>query len=259
MTATHPIRATAAGEEWSGDEDTKDGFGRQTRSLTPRLVPAPPPPPDQARQAAVADNKQPATTRLFSWHRVDPLKDGFELRMDANGRPLARLTIGGIGIPSARLDVGEQRLLFTEVANRQVTITDASTRTVVAEFEWQRLGRRGTLRFLDGGQLSWRKTGRWRPSFTVVDRFSNLLLRFHPDGRALSHGLNTSLAPPVGSRDDLTLLLALGWFLLVSIGAATPPRPVAMQARRGHELGFKSAAMVDDLRRLLENAYHWAD
>lgn len=230
MTATNPIPATAAGEEWSGYEDREDRFGRRTRSLTPRLVPAPHPPDEAGQAAMVADNKQPATTHLFSWHRVDPLKDGFELRMDAAGRPLARLTIGGVGIPSARLDVGEQRLLFTEVANRQVTMTDASTRTVVAEFEWQRLGRRGTLRFVEGGQLRWRRTSRWRRTFTVVDRFGNLLLRFYPDGRALSHGLNSSPEPPVGLRDDLTLLLALGWLLLVSIGAATPPHPVAMQA-----------------------------
>lgn len=225
MTADHTIPAAAVGEERSGYEDR---LGHQTRSLTPWLVPVPPP-PDEARQAAtVADNKQPATTHLFAWYLIDPLKDGFELRMDAAGRPLARLTIGGIGIPSARLDVGGQRLLFTEVANRQVTITDASTRTVVAEFEWQRLGRQGTLRFVEGGQLRWRRTSRWRRTFTIVDRFGNLLLRFYPDGRVLSQGLNTSLELSVGLRDDLTLLLALGWFLLVSTGATTPLQPVAM-------------------------------
>jgi hypothetical protein len=225
MTTNHTIPATAAGEQRSGYEDR---FRQQTRSLTPRLVPVPPPPNEAREAATVADNKQRATTHIFAWHLIDPLKDGFELRMDAAGRPLARLTIGGIGISSARLDVSGQRLLFTEVANQQVTITDASTRTVVAEFEWQRLGRQGTLRFVEGGQLRWRRTSRWRRTFTVVDRFSNLLLHFYPDGRALGPGLNTRLEPSVGSRDDLTLLLALGWFLLVTTGAATPPKPVAM-------------------------------
>ena len=227
MTANPTLSATAAGEERPGYEDR---LGHQTRSRTPRLVPVPPP-PDEARQAAtVADNKQRPTTHMFAWHLIDPLKDGFELRMDAADRPLARLTSGGIGIPSARLDVGGQRLLFitNELGNPQVAITDADTRTVVAKFQWQRLGRQGTLRFMEGGQLRWRRTSRWRRTFTVVDRFGNLLLRFYPDGRALSHGLNTPLVPPVGSRDDLTLLLALGWFLLVSSGAATPLQPVAM-------------------------------
>jgi hypothetical protein len=227
MTADHTIPATAVGEERSRYEDR---LGHQTRSLTPRLVPVPPP-PDEARQAAtVADNKPRATTHSFAWHLIDPLKDGFELRMDATGRPLARLTIGGIGTPSARLDVGDQRLLFTinELGNPQVAITDASSRTVVAKFEWQRLGRQGTLRFVEGGQLRWRRTSRWRRTFTIVDRFGNLLLRFYPDGRALSHGLNTPLELSVGLRDDLTLLLALGWFLLVSTGATTPLQPVGM-------------------------------
>jgi hypothetical protein len=224
MTANPTIPATAAEEERSGHEDR---FGQRTRSLTPRLVPVPPP-PDEVRQAATVADNQHATTHLFAWHLIDPLKERFELRMDAAGGPLARLTIGGIGIPSARLDVGEQRLLFTEVANQQVTITDASTRTVVAEFEWQRPGRQGTLRFLEGGQLRWRRTSRWRRTFTFVDRFGNLLLRFYPDGRGLGHGLNTLLEPPVGSRDDLTLLLALGWFLQISSGGIVPPKPVAM-------------------------------
>jgi hypothetical protein len=229
MTTNHTIPATAAGGEQSGHEGR---FHQGTRSLTPRLVPAPPP-ADEAREAAtVADNQQRLTTHLFAWHLIDPLKDRFELRMDAAGRPLARLTIGGIGISSATLDVGGQRLLFTEVANRQVTITDASTTTVVADFEWQRPGRQGTLRFVEGGRLRWRRTSRWRQTFTFVDRFGNLLMRFHPDGRALGPGLNTRLEPSVGSRDDLTLLLALGWFLLVSSGAATPPELVAMPARR---------------------------
>jgi hypothetical protein len=226
MTTNHTIPATAAGMERSGYEGR---FRQGTRSVTPRLVPVPPP-PDEARQPTVADNKQRTTTHSFAWYLIDPLKDGFELRMDATGRPLARLTIGGIGIPSARLDVGGQRLLFipNELGNRQVAITDASTRTVVAEFEWQRLGRQGTLRFVEGGQLRWRRASRWRPTFTLVDRFGNLLMRFYPDGRTLSHGLNTPLEPSVGSRDDLTLLLALGWFLLVSTGVAIPPGPVAM-------------------------------
>jgi hypothetical protein len=227
MTANPTTPATAAEDERSGYEDRS---GQQTRSRTPRLVPVPPP-PNEARQAAtVAGDRRGATMQTFSWHLVDPLRDGFELRIDAADRPRARLTIGGIGIPSARLDVGGQRLLFitNELGNPQVAITDASTRAVVAKFQWQRPGRQGTLRFVEGGQLSWRRTSRWRRTFTLVDRFGTLLMRFHPDGRALAHSLNFPLEPSGGSRDDLTLLLALGWFLLISSGAATPPDPVTI-------------------------------
>jgi hypothetical protein len=223
MTTNHTIPAPATGEERSGYEGRLLGG---TRSLPPRLVPVPPP-PEQAREAATVADNQRRTTHSFAWHLVDAFRDGFELRMDAAGHPLARLTVGGMGTPSARLDAGGQRLLFTEVANRQVTIADADTRTVVAEFEWQRPGRRGTLRFVEGGQLWWRRTSRWRRTFTVVDRFGNPLLRLSPDGRALGRGLDTPPEPSAGSRDDLTMLLALGWFLLISSGAATRPEPVA--------------------------------
>jgi hypothetical protein len=226
MTANPTIPATAAEDERSGYQDRLG----QTRPRTPRLVPVPPLPNEARKAATVADSNRRATSHLFSWHLIDPLRDGFELRMDAADRPLARLTIGGIGTPSARLDLGGHRLLFTtnELGNPQVAITDASTRTVVAKFEWQRLGRQGTLRFVEGGQLRWRRTSRWRRTFTLVDRFGNLLIRFYPDGRALGHDLHTPLEPSGGSRDDLTLLLALGWFLLISIGAATPPDPIAI-------------------------------
>jgi hypothetical protein len=226
MTANPTIPATAAEDERSGYEDRLG----QTRSGTPRLVPVPPPPNETRTAATVADRNRRAPSRLFSWHLIDPLRDGFELRMDAPDRPLARLTIGGIGTPSARLDVGGQRLRFitNELGNPQVTVTDADTGAVVAKFEWQRRGRQGTLRFVEGGQLRWRRTCRWQRTFTLVDRFGNLLLRFYPDGRALGHGLHTPLEPSGGSRDDLTLLLALGWFLLIRIGAATPPDPVAI-------------------------------
>jgi hypothetical protein len=223
MTVNPTIPATAAEDERSGYENRLG----QTRSGTPRLVPVPPPP---VEAATFADSNRRATSQHFSWHLIDPLRDGFELRMDAADRPLARLTIGGIGIPSARLDVSGQRLVFTtnELGNPQVTITEASTRAVVAKFEWQRPGRQGTLRFVEGGQLRWRRTSRWRRTFTVADRFGNLLLRFYPDGRALTYSLKTLLEPSGGSRDDLTLLLALGWFLQISIGAATPPDPVTI-------------------------------
>jgi hypothetical protein len=109
-----------------------------------------------------------------------------------------------------------------------VAITDATTGTAVAEFEWQRLGHHGTLRLVDGGHLRWRKNGRWRPLFTFTDRFGNLLLRLRPDGRGSGYGLNALLEPPVDVRGDLALLPALGWFLLTSSGTAAAPGPAAM-------------------------------
>jgi hypothetical protein len=174
--------------------------------------------------ATIPDSKHPATANSLAWISLDSFQDRFELRAGAGGGPLAQLAIGGLAFPSATVAADEDRLLFTlkGVGNRQVAITDLSTGTVLADFEWHRLGRKGTLRLGGGGQLTWRRTSRWHQTFAFADRFGNLLLRFHPDGRA-------RLEPLLGSRDDLVLLLALGWFLLLSSGIAAPPKPFPMQ------------------------------
>jgi hypothetical protein len=225
MTTNQTLDATAAEEERFRYDDA---YAQRARRLTPRLVPFPPPPQEAPEAATSPASKHWATVQGFTWTLLDPLRDSFELQVA--GRPLARLTIGGLAFPSAILEADEQRLLFavSGVGTRRVAIADATTNTAVAEFEWQRLGRHGTLRLVDGGHLQWHKTGPWRPTFTFADRFGTLLLRLRPDGRGFGYGLHALLEPPVGSPDDLMLLPALGWFLLISSGAAAPPEPAAM-------------------------------
>jgi hypothetical protein len=180
--------------------------------------------------ATLPDSRHPATAISLAWISLDSFQDRFELRAGAGGGPLARLTIGGLPLASARVDADGHRLLFSPkgVGNRQVAVTDLSTETVLADFEWRRVGREGTLRLVEGGQLTWRRTSRWHPTFAFVDRFGNLLLRFHPDGLAVGYGIDAMLEPPLGWRDDLVLLLALGWFLLLSSGTAAPSQPAVM-------------------------------
>jgi hypothetical protein len=228
MTTTQILHDTSAEEDRFRYHDANP---QKTRGPTPRLVPWPPPPEPAPPEALTRPaSKHPATTHSFAWTLLDPLAGRFELQVAGESRPLARFTVGGLAFPSATLEVAEHRLLFTAtgVGNRRVAITDATTGTAVAEFEWQRLGRHGTLRLVDGGHLRWRKTGGRRPFFTFTDRFGNLLLRLRPDGRGFGYGLNALLEPPVDVRSDLTLLPALGWFLLISSGTAAAPGPAAM-------------------------------
>jgi hypothetical protein len=129
--------------------------------------------------ATIPDSKHPATANGLAWIPLDPFQDRFELRAEAGGGgPLARLVVGGLAFPSAKVDAEERRLLFTPkgVGNRQVAVNDVSTGTVLADFEWHRLGREGTLRLVDGGQLRWRRTSRWHQTFAFADRFGNMLL-----------------------------------------------------------------------------------
>jgi hypothetical protein len=113
------------------------------------------------------------------------------------------------------------------MGNRQVSIADAHTERVVAGFERRWTGRKGVLRFQDGGQLEWRWTGRWRPGYVFTDRFSNPVVRFHLDGRVEGYGIGAEWERSVSSRRDLLVLLALGWLLLLVTGEARAPRPAA--------------------------------
>jgi hypothetical protein len=173
---------------------------REERPPAPRLVPSP------AR---------------FTWTPRNPITGAFELT-GATGQALARLTVGGLAYPAATVETEGHRFLLTAngVGDRRVAVTDAATDHRVADFEWRRRGRTGTVRLVRGGQLHWRRTRRWRPSFTFADRSGTVLLRFDPDGRARGYGLNARHEPPLGSRVDLVVLLALGWFLLLGSGAA---------------------------------------
>jgi hypothetical protein len=191
MTTTQILHTTAA--------------DRKERRPAPRLVPSP------AR---------------FAWTLRNPLTDAFELTGTAGQAP-ARLTVAGLPYPTATVETDGHRFLLTAngVGNRRVAVTDARTDLRVADFEWRRWGRTGTVRLVKGGQLHWRRTGRWRPSFTFADRFGNVLLRLDPDGRARGYGLDARHEPLPGSRVDLVVLLALGWFLLLGSGAAVSSRP----------------------------------
>jgi hypothetical protein len=166
--------------------------------------------------------------RTFIWQRTSPFKDCFELY--GGGRPLARLTIGGLATTTAQLENGDQRLeLMAEgVGDRRVRIVDAFSDQVIASFERRWSGQTGTVRFAEGGgALEWRRIGLWRPAHVFTDRFAKPLLRFDQDGGATAFGLGSEHEPLIGSSRDLVVLLALGWFLMVVAGnAAQPARQV---------------------------------
>jgi hypothetical protein len=102
----------------------------------------------------------------------------------------------------------------------------------VAGFERRWSGRSGVLRFADGGQLEWRRTGWWRPGYEFTDRFSNPVVRFQLDGTVEGYGVGGDWARSLDSRRDLLLVVALGWLLLLVNGEARPPRAPARAERK---------------------------
>jgi hypothetical protein len=164
---------------------------------------------------------------FLGWRRASPFKDCFELR--AGSRVLATLAIGGLAITSAEVEADGRRLEFRAegVGSQRIRILDAAEGgMVIATFDRHWSGRAGTLRFLKGGQLEWRRVGYWRPMYVFSDRFGNPLVRYRPDGSVVDCVLGDELALPIGSWSDLLLLLALGWFLLIVGGHGTPPKLV---------------------------------
>jgi hypothetical protein len=181
--------------------------------------------------------------QLFVWRRTSAIRDQYGLH--AGEACLARLTLGGLLLPTAHVEAGghELDLAVGGVGNRQVVIADAQTEQVVAGFERRWTGRSGVLRLQDGGQLEWRWTGRWRPGYVFTDRFSNPVVRFHLDGRVEGYGIGGEWRRSVSSRRDLLLVLSLGWLLLLVNGEARPPRAVA-PPERSRPLAAPSAAEV---------------
>jgi hypothetical protein len=161
--------------------------------------------------------------QTFVWQQANPLKDWHVLR-GGGGQVLARLRIGGSPFVLARLESADLQVVFTSewAENRRIKIADVDSQQVVATYERRWSGRTGTVQFASGGQLEWRRA-RWRRADHVfTDRFGNPLLRFDRAGGVTSLGLGMELEPEMDSSQDLVVLLALGWLLLVVAGAAVP-------------------------------------
>jgi hypothetical protein len=169
--------------------------------------------------------------QIFVWRRTSAIKDRYELR--AGDECLGRLTLGGLLLPTARVEAGgfELDLAVGGMANRQVSIAEAQSERVMAAFERRWSGRKGVLRFADGGQLEWRRTGWWRAGYEFTDRFSNPVVRFHLDGTVEGYGIGGEWTRSIDSRRDLLLVLALGWLLLLVNDEARPPRAPARAER----------------------------
>jgi hypothetical protein len=180
-----------------------------------------------------------ASQRFFVWRRAGLVNDAFELRLPYGEElVLATMRIGRLRVPTAYVDSEGSRFVLTGegVGCRRVRISDASTRTVVANFERRWTGRNGTFAFVNGSRLAWRRPSLLQATQVFTDRFSNPLLRFSPTGDVHGYGLGFGLEPSIGSWRDLMLLLSLGWFLLllrgpnISTGHMAPRLPSSSSA-----------------------------
>jgi hypothetical protein len=178
-----------------------------------------------------------ARERIFAWRRASSREDVFELWLPHADQVLATLTVDDGGGLAGRLDADGRRFVLTveDMPPRRVRISDAGTRTVVASFERRRIAHVGTVRFAEGRELGWRRSGLLHPTFAFIDRHGNPLLRFERGGDVVGYGLGAGLDPLIRSWDAQLLLLALGLFLLVIHNQAAcgpSPSPDAASARR---------------------------
>lgn len=175
---------------------------------------------------------------IFAWRRVDAYSGQLALALDeqAAERVMADWYLDG------RVEVEVRgRYLAFEVdgpAGRMIRIDDPGAGMPLAWFERRRRG--GRVRFVDGGRVGWIAPSFLCFEYGFVGTDGKNLVRFSADGSAIS--LMDDHPAPDGSVSDLTLLLALGWFLLLLDGVAPrrvgPRRPIRGRtpgagARRG--------------------------
>jgi hypothetical protein len=90
----------------------------------------------------------------------------------------------------------------------------AGTEQDVAVYRPNFTGTRGTIRIRGGESLELRSTGFWASEWVVRTEAQEVLLRFHNHGLMRS-GAHVEVMDPAKRRDDLGLLLAFAWYLLL--------------------------------------------
>jgi hypothetical protein len=111
-----------------------------------------------------------------------------------------------------------------------ITITDTSSQADLATIK-RGINGNSTLHFPDGRQFRWRWTSFWRSIRTWVDADDRPLLH-------LKRGTSVQIESAAQGLPELTLLLALGWYLsqqqqeeAASCAATTPTDPASSTER----------------------------
>lgn len=100
------------------------------------------------------------------------------------------------------------------LAGTHLTITETSTDTLLGQFERSWTDSHGKHMLADGRVLGWRNTSRWKLTFVLEDVEGHQIIRFSSQlGRKL--GAQAEVDATAAAWPELTLLLALGFFLLI--------------------------------------------
>lgn len=73
----------------------------------------------------------------------------------------------------------------------------------------------GLLHGPERRKYQWQRTSFWRPEFAFATETGRLLISFDPDFSLLKHAATVKLEPEALDIPDLSLLVTLGWYLML--------------------------------------------
>lgn len=158
--------------------------------------------------------------QFLRWTQPALLKREYELR--AGDEVVATLrwqkTFGSLAL--AETANGTWTFKRSGFLRPKVMVRVPGSETEVATFKpgW---GGEGTLRFSDGRYYQWQHTNFWRSDWFFSDQGGEPLVHFKAEFEAsaavilFKHAAEVKFEPTAASVPDLSLLTALGWYLMV--------------------------------------------
>ena len=145
-----------------------------------------------------------ATSQDLKWKRVKWWQREFELR--SGDVVLAKLyrQRGTPGVIGEAID-GQWSFRRRSFWNRDIVVIELATQTEIAVAKG---GRKKSVTFADGRLFTFKKTSTWRHQWVWLDNVETPLVQFQSNKHVI-------LEPAALSQPELSLLVILGWHLIV--------------------------------------------
>ena len=157
---------------------------------------------------------QEAEDDLLTWVQPRPFTRSYELR--SNGHVLSRLQWGKPLGSLATVESADGEWSFKRIGFLRPRVTvrvpGAGTDRAIFHPNW---GGGGKLELADGRGFRLISTNFWRSEWAFTDEEGNQVVCFRPKYGLARGGAQVEIGPEGHSVPDLSLLVALGWYLMI--------------------------------------------